>query len=237
MRGIERVITGILLAVAICGAAAFARGADRDAAGGSDVQLIAVPPQHARSAPPVPVPVYSLLTDRPTAAPVARTATLKPLLQAPVLTSTPVLRIATAPPGAHRRASAPVRKQQPAHVRSRHVPKAAPAPAPAQPAPAAPAQQPPSRILAYVPPTPTLPATARHAKGLGHGRLKNHPDDDSAAPAAPAQQQPQPAPAPAPQPTSPTITVVPLTPSEPASNGNGHGHAYGRLKQDANDHD
>jgi hypothetical protein len=83
-----------------------------------------------------------------------------------------------------------------------------------------------------VPLTPT--PTWAHVKGIGHGKLKNHPDDEAGA--SPVQQQSgslttQ---------SSSTVTVVVLAPAPAApsnDNGNGGGHAYGRLKQGYNDHD
>src|SRR5436190_14485721 len=81
MRGIERVITGILLAAAICGSAAFARSVGRDAAtGAGDVQLTAAPPQHAQSPHGVRVPLYPLLAHPPTVARVAKRESPRPSL-------------------------------------------------------------------------------------------------------------------------------------------------------------
>jgi hypothetical protein len=237
MRGIERVIAGILLLVAVCGSAAFARSVGRDAVAGDEagVQLVAAPPQHARSPHGVQVPLYPLLTDRPTLTPAKVAA--KPAAK-PSLADVPALTI-----------SAPLATRRVVVARSapRSSPPAA-APRPARPAPKPvvrqhrPVQAPPaptpqpeseSRILAKVPLTPT--PTWQHVKAVGHGRLKNHPDDDGSA--APAQQQPQPPP-PAPQPN--TITIVVLTPAPPAASGpaggpgNGNGHAYGHLKHGLN---
>jgi hypothetical protein len=235
MRGIERVITGILLVAAVCGSAAFARSVGHEAAGGgADVQLTAAPPQHAQGARAVQVPLYPLLTDHPVATP-AKPARKPSLADTPVFSQapTPTRRIVVTP--VVRRTATPARvsvrapKPKPAVVRHQQPAQKAPA-APARPTPT---QQSASRILAKVPLTPT--PTWEHVKGIGHGKLRNHPDEETAAP--PAQQQsgsltPQ---------SSPSITLVTLSPSAPPAasndNGNGHGHAYGRLKQSVNDHD
>jgi hypothetical protein len=237
MRGIERVITGVLLVAAVCGSAAFARSVGHEAAtgGGAEVQLTQAPPQHVQSARAVQVPLYPLLTDHPTAAP-AKPASKPSLADVPAVRSTPtparrivvtpILRRSTKP-----RASVQVPTPKPVVVQQpvRQAP----------PTPATPTQQSDSRILAKVPLTP-MP-TWEHVKGKGHGKLKNHPDDDASA--TPGEQQSGSL---APQ-SSSTITLVTLSPSaQPAAendndngngNGNGHGHGYGRLKHSGNDHD
>jgi len=256
MRGIERVITGILLAVAVCGSAAFARSVGRDAAGGgAEVQLVAAPPQHAQSPRGVQVPLYPLLTDRKAAKPAA-TKPSKPSLSDIVSTpaAAPAHRIVVARPAVRRHSLAPsthaviakapirVRPVKPAPVAQPHAPAAAPAATPPPgPTPApAPRQESDSRILAKVPLSPA--PTWAHVKG-GPGRLKSHPDGDG--PDTPAQQ---PAPSPSSTPTAgPTITILVVSPGaqhgpdngngNSGDNGNGHGHAYGRLKQGQNDHD
>jgi hypothetical protein len=244
MRGIERVITGILLVAAICGSAAFARSVGRDAAtAAGDVQLTAAPPQHAQSPHGVRVPLYPLLADRPTVARVQKKDASRPsLADAPVLTSAPAaaaVRVVVARPAVQRHDTVnPVQltKPKPGHVTDRRAPAAPAPPAPAQPEP---------RILAKVPLTPT--PTWQHVKAVGHGRLKNRPDDDSATSPPPSAQQHDQSGAPASPSTSPTITIVVLSPTPLSGddvgnragngNGNGHGHAYGRLKQTFNDHD
>jgi hypothetical protein len=243
MRAIERVIMGVLLAAAICGSAAFARSVGRDAAAGSgDVQLTAAPPQHAQSPHGIRAPLYPLLVGRPTVARETKKESTRPApADASVLTSAPAAaRVVVARPAVQRRTVKAVQHTRPkrAHVSVR--------PAPAAPAPHAPAPaQSEPRILANVPLTPT--PTWKHVKGVGHGRLKNHPDDDSATPSLPEHHDQSGAPA-SPS-TSPTITIVVLSPPPPPGDdlgyrpgngnghGHGHGHAYGRLKQTFNDHD
>jgi hypothetical protein len=227
MRGIERVIAGILLAAAICGSAAFARGIGGEPGGAGDVQLTAAPPQHALSSNAVRIPVYSLFPDREIAsAPAKKPAPKVTLVARPMPVSVPA-----APP-------ARVATRKPAPEAVRRAPRATVAPAPPAPAPpvpvhpATPTPQSDSRILAKVPLTPTPAWT--HAKGIGHGKLKNRADDaGAAAPVQPQQQQQSPAP----QPTSPTVVVLSPAPQASGDNGNGHGHAYGRLKQNSDDHD
>src|SRR5262245_53052523 len=148
MRGIERVIAGILLAVAICGSAAFARGIGGEPGGDGDVQLTAAPPQHALSPHGVRVPVYSFVTDReiataPTKKPVSTLSFVQP--PSPLRAGAPAARPTHVPP------------RKPVPVTSRRVPRARVAPAPAappapsRPAPAQPAPpQPDARILATV---------------------------------------------------------------------------------------
>jgi|tagenome__1003787_1003787.scaffolds.fasta_scaffold20987585_1 hypothetical protein len=250
MRGIERVITGVLLAAAICGSAAFARSVGRDAAAGAgDLRLTVAPPQHAQSPHGVRAPLYPVLANRPTLAPRAGNKAPTPsLADAPVLTIAPAARVARvvrARPAADRPGPAPsirASKLTPKpHPASRQEPKRPAVSTPA--APAQPAETEP-RILARVPLTRT--PTWEHVKATGHGRLKNRPDDDDAAPAPPAQPQTQ---QPGPPPSA-TITIVVLSPPPPSGdaeggkwngngngNGNGHGHAYGRLKQASDDHD
>jgi hypothetical protein len=239
MRPIERVITGILLAAAVCGSAVFARSVGREAVAGSgDVQLTAAPQQHARSPRGVQVPLYPLLAPKGVASHRIESPA-KPVTR-PTLAHTPVLRISPVAPAPQVVAAPVVRRPVPTATRPKPVvqkpapasPAAPAAPPPPAPAPATPVQQPDSRILANAQLTPT--PTWEHVKGSGHGRLKNHPDDDDNA--APVQQPGPPA-----SPSNETITVVVVPPAPPPApsydNGNGHGHAYGRLKQSFNDHD
>src|SRR3954466_5147827 len=141
MRGIERVITGILLAAAICGSAAFARSVGRDAAtGAGDVQLTAAPPRHAQSPHGVQVPLYPLLADPPSVAPVAEKAARPSPADALALTSAPAIPVQRSVARVVVVARPAVRRHSPVHPVQVTTPKQAPVkPAPVKPAPVKPA--------------------------------------------------------------------------------------------------
>ncbi len=208
MRGIQRVITGILLAAAICGSAAFARSVGRDAAvGAGDVQLAAAPPQHAQSPHDVRVRLYPLLAHGPTvAAPVAKETSRPSLADAPVLTgpsAAPVEQMVLARP-AVRGHSPPV----PVHAPSADAPSAD-APSADSPSADAPSADGPTVQL----PKPSAPGSVP-------------------APAAPSAPSAPATPAPAPpEPSEPRILAkVPLTQTLTWKHAKGIGH--GQPKSD-----
>jgi hypothetical protein len=214
MRGIERVLAGILLVAAVCGAAAFARGLGRAPApepSASELRLAAPAPQHARSPGTIRIPLFPPLVrqpgpgQRPAAhTPPAHTppAHIPPahtppghLPAAPALrVAAPVLRVVPVSRPAARPVPKPSATGGRLHLTTpvvRHVPDigAPQAPAPAPPAP--------------------LPAPA--------------PAAPAPAPAAPAQQDASRVLASSPPPPPAA------TPDPPAKDDDGHGDDSPRV--------
>jgi len=217
MRGIERLIAGALLVMAVTGTAVLAR---TSAPGGARVQ-----PLHLQSLPrsnsvaPLPVVVAA-----PPAVP-------RRVLTRPAMPPAPAVQ-------------APVAISQPVDVPAVTPPAPAPEPpaAPAPPPPTAPASAPPpalspppvTQVVAGVqPPAPAATTTKTfghsHPRGNAWGHVKHAvttlPTDDP-------QGDDEPAPAPAP--AAPTPPPVPEAQPSPDP-GNGNGHAYGRSKNGKGD--
>jgi hypothetical protein len=231
MRGIERLVAGALLVMAVTGTAVLAR---TSAPGGGHPQALRLqsPPRSNLVAPlpvvvaPLPMPPRPILTHakKPPAAAV----------QASVVLSKPVEMPAVAAP------AAPAPPPMPAAPAPAPTPAAAPAPAPTP----APSPAPTPRVVAAA--QPPAPTTATKTKTFGHSHPRGHAwghvkhavttlstgDDGSQAPDA-APPTPTPTPASAPPAAAPPAPAPPDQP--PSDRGNGNGHAYGRSKHSDGD--
>jgi len=200
MRGIERLATGALLALAVTGTAVFAR---TSAPGGTHLQAVRLqsPP---RSHAVAPLPVVAAVPATPPHRVSSRPATPAPAHAAPAPAAGPARTAALASP-----ATPPV----PAPARPA-APDPAPTPTPSpSPAPA-PEPAPPTRTVAAAHPVATATKAFGHSHPRGHawGHVK-HAVTQPAAEAAPAPAAPQ------------TTGDEPS-----ADAGNGNGHAWGRSK-------
>jgi hypothetical protein len=205
MRGIDRVLAGIVLVVAVGGAAAFARHSGSDLSAHA-VSLTAPPLQHIGA----PGSVLFAHTPAPTRVAVdVRRRSRRPQVPVPAATTQP--RLVTAVPP---RAPAPT-----------PTPAATPKPAPAPVSPPEPSRTLAAVPLAAVPIAPAQPAgeVKGHGRALGHAKQHGH----SSPPVVDAPAAPAPADAAVVQPPEPSAV-------DPAGPGQGHGwgHTKGRATPD-----
>ena len=233
MRGIDRLLAGILLAGAVGGVAVFARSSGNGSSAHA-VDLPAPPLQHIGA----PGTVLFAHTPAPTRVAVGVSGRIQVQQTAP---TAPARRI-TIPQATLR----PVAAVQP-QVQAPAPPASTPAPTPV-PAVAAPVQAPqPTRAVAAVQIAPAqLAPVPSDRKGKGHGRALGHDKQHGhdAPQAVEATVAPAPVPASAPPPTPSDAAVLQTTPvdsrqtraDDGAENGdttgpgNGHGHAWGHIK-------
>lgn len=219
MRGIERLVAGALLVMAVTGTAVLAR---TSAPGGGHAQPLRLQsPPRSNLVAPLPVVVAA-----PPAAPrQLLTGLAKPRVPA-VQPSTVVAQPVDVPTVA---APAPAPEPAPAPA---PPPPAAPAPAPT-PAPSPPAA---TRVVAAAqPPAPVTTTTKTfghsHPRGHAWGHVK-HAVSTVSTDDAQGDDAPPPPPLAAPPP--PPAAPEPQTAPDPG-NGNGNGHAYGRSKNGKGD--
>jgi hypothetical protein len=215
MRGIERLVAGALLVMAVTGTAVLAR---TSAPGGTHAQAVRLqsPP---RSHLVAPLPVVVAVPEVPARLVVPHPAT--PPFRTTVAFAKPVEVPVVAP-------AAPASPPDAPAAPTPASPPAAPSPAPAPAPTPAPTSAPATRVIAAAQrvPATTTTKTFGHSHPRGHawGHLKHAvttlaagdpPGDDDS-------QAQEPAPAPVPPVTAP--------PASDDGNGNGNGHAWGHSK-------
>ena len=218
MRGIERLVAGALLVMAVTGTAVLARTSAPGGGHGQTLRLQSPPRSHAVA----PLPVVVAVPQAPVRRVVAHRPKLStPSVPVPVALTQPVTVPTVTPP-----VPAPPAPPVPAPT-----PPAAPAPAPT-PAPSPPPVT--TRVVAAVQPSTTTTTTTKtfghsHPRGHAWGHVKHAATTtlsvEDAQGNADVQEPAAPAP---PVTTAPTPPVPPA--DQPSDNGNGNGHAYGRSK-------
>jgi hypothetical protein len=223
MRGLDRVLAGIVLAGAVGGVAVFARHSGTSSPAHA-VALAAPPLQH------IGAPGTVLFAQTPARRRVA--AVVRGQIQVEPSAGR-TLRLQATPP----------QPLQPRTPLPKPDPAPAPIPPPVAPAPVEPVQAPQHpRVLAAAKVAPAQPA----GKGKGHGRGKGHAKHGhDAQPAGEASGAPVAAPGPEPAPPATgAAQATPVNPSQTSSddgaaNGDttgaahGHGHAWGHTKDGA----
>jgi hypothetical protein len=213
MRGIERLVAGALLVMAVTGTAVLAR---TSAPGGGHAQALQLqrPP---RSDVVAPLPVVIPASEAPARRIVEHPARHSP----PSLPAT----VALAKPA-----------EEPVVAPSTPAPATPPAvaPAPTPPPPAAPTPAPTTRVIAAAQPRPATTTTKTfghsHPRGHAWGHVKHAvtplPAGDPQGDDAQSQE-------PIPAPTPPAAAPPAAQPSsdDGNGNGNGNGHAWGHSKQ------
>jgi outer membrane biosynthesis protein TonB len=208
MRGIERLVAGALLVMAVTGTAVLAR---TSAPGGGRPQALRLQsPPRSRAVAPLPVVVA---VPEPPRRSVAAHPVPEPVHPVSVALAKPIQVPPAAPP-----------PSAPATPVPAPTPPAAPAPAPTP----APSPAPTTRVVAAAQPQPetTTAKTFGHSHPRGHawGHVK-HALTTLAV--ADASQPPPPAPA---VPAAPPAPDAPPASEADNGNGNGNGHAYGHSK-------
>lgn len=207
MRGIERLVAGGLLVMAVTGTAVLAR---TSAPGGGHAQALRLQsPPRSHAVAPLPVvvagvPPQRVVVHQPTHQ--APPALVSVSLETPIAASTP-----------------PVPPSEPS-------PRAAPTPTPA-PTPASPPAST-TRVVAAAPPKPTT----THTKTFGHSHPRGHAwghVKHALTTLSVADETPEPAADP-PAPAAPPAPSDPQPQSDPGT-GNGNGHAYGHSKHASGD--
>jgi hypothetical protein len=218
MRGIERVVAGALLVMAVTGTAVLARTSAPGAGPAATVHVQGPPPRHLVA----PLPVVIAVPEAPPHAVVTHRAKRPaPALEATVARARPV-EVPTVAPSVPARSAPAAVPAPPAAPTSAPEPPAAPAPAPA------------TRVIATARPLRTKTYRHSHPRGHAWGHVKHAPSTPTAGAAqTPAEDPVSP---PAVPPASPVVpAAAPADDQSLPEPENGNGNAWGRSKHDNGD--